>query len=288
MIKPDDKVTLTVMNHIIEVQHLEKMNTKIHIKKLDKNRYMVIDTGEIREFEQSETRADNENSLRQTFKKLRYLINNNFIGAPNELFITLTYAEQTRDYNKICTDFNRFNTRLKRYLKGTTTFDYINVIEPHQSGNFHLHLLLRLNDVKRAYIPSHDLARMWEQGYVKIQSLEGVDNIGAYLTAYLTDIEIDPETDTTERADIKEVKGKKYVKGARLHFYPVGLNIFRKSRGIQYPERQITKYKNIKKVAGLTTPHYQTQKTIQIGDFTNTITFEEYNLQRVHSSTKEK
>ena len=54
MIKPDDKVTLTVMNHIIEVQHLEKMNTKIHIKKLDKNRYMVIDTGEIREFEQSE------------------------------------------------------------------------------------------------------------------------------------------------------------------------------------------------------------------------------------------
>ena len=274
------------MNHIVEVQHLEKLNTKIHIKKLDKNRYMVIDTGEIREFEQSETRADNENSLRQTFKKLRYLINNNFVGSPNELFLTLTYAEQTRDHKKICTDFNRFNTRLKRYLKQTTTFDYINVIEPHQSGNFHLHLLLRLNDVKTAYIPSQDLARMWGEGFIKIQSLEGVDNIGAYLTAYLTDIEIDSKTDTTGRTDIKEVKGKKYVKGARLAFYPVGLNIFRKSKGIQYPERQKTTYKGIKKVVGLTTPHYQTQKTIQNGDFTNKITFEEYNLRRIDSTTK--
>lgn len=280
MINPNDRVTVTRMNHIIEVQHLEKMNTSIHIRKLDKERYVHLETGEIHYFEQSETRADNLNSLRQTFKKLRYLINNNFTGQPNELFLTLTYAEQTRDLKQICNDFNRFNTRLKRFLKQTTTFDYINVIEPHASGNFHLHVLLRLNDVKTAYIPAHDLERLWGQGYIKIQSLAGIDNIGAYLTAYLTDVEVSNEVDTTGREDVKEVNGKKYVKGARLMFYPPGVNIFRKSKGIEYPERQQMTYKDIKKVAGNTSPHYKHQKTIENGEFTNTITFEEYNLLR--------
>ena len=41
-------VTVTRMNHVIEVQHMEKRNTKCHIKKLDAERYMDIETGEIR------------------------------------------------------------------------------------------------------------------------------------------------------------------------------------------------------------------------------------------------
>ncbi|MFE2801676.1 hypothetical protein, partial [Streptomyces rubiginosohelvolus] len=90
-IAPNDVVKVTTMNHVIEVQHMEKMNRKNNIKKLDKDRFVDLSTGEIREFEHSENRQENYNSLRQTFKKLRYLINNNFIGRPNELHITLTY-----------------------------------------------------------------------------------------------------------------------------------------------------------------------------------------------------
>ena len=36
VIIPDgDLVTVTKMNHIVEVQHMQKMNRKAHIKKLD-------------------------------------------------------------------------------------------------------------------------------------------------------------------------------------------------------------------------------------------------------------
>ena len=284
LIAENSIVTVTKMNHIVEVQHMEKKNTTNHIKKLDSDRYVELATGEIKEFQHSETRADNTNSLRQTFKKLRYLINNNFEGRPNELFITLTYAIQTRDHIQIGKDYDNFLKRLKRKYKDRTTVDAIRVLEPHASGNFHLHVLLRFNDVQSIYIPNQELADIWSNGFVSIQSLKDVDNIGAYVSAYLSDIEL-PEGVTTDLEVIeKEVQGqkKKFVKGARLIFYPTGVNIFTKTKGIEYPKRKDMAYKDIKKIVGAGTPHYK--KSIKIADeeteFFNTITYEQYNLKR--------
>ena len=74
VILPDEEVIVTQTNHLIEVQHMTNMNTEIKIRKLDKYHYLTLETGEIKEFDLSDNRADNRNSLRQTFKKLRYLI----------------------------------------------------------------------------------------------------------------------------------------------------------------------------------------------------------------------
>ena len=283
-------VTVTEMNHIVEVQHMFKMNTCSHIKKLDADRYVDLKTGDIREFERTENRSQGMNSLSQTFKKLRYLVNKNFRGACNELFITLTYRGelQTRDHLKVGKDYDSFLKRLKRRYKGVSTIDAIKVLEPHESGNWHMHVLLRFNDLEQVYIANEDLREIWGNGWVTVNSLKNVDNVGAYVSAYLADIEVSEEESKQLEGhpDLieKEVNGqkKKFVKGARLAFYPSGVNLFSKTKGIVYPERTIMPYEQAIKKVGAATPHFKKSIVIsdQEKDFENTITYEQYNLKR--------
>lgn len=287
-----ETVKVTIMNHVVEVQYMEKMNRQNHIKKLDKDTYVDLKTGEIKEFEHIENRQGSLNSLRQTFKKLRYLINTNFVGRSNELHVTMTYAENMRDRERLYIDFKRFMMRLKRFYKSVSTIDYLTVVEPQGRGAWHLHLLLRFNDLDSVFIDNKKLADMWEQGFVKIKSLKDVDNIGAYLSAYLADLELDVENLSVEEifainaghceVQTKNVDGqeKKFIKGGRLHLYPPGMNLYRKSKGIVYPERLDMKYKDIKKIVGSAKPHYSKTYTVDDEDFQNEISFIQYNLKR--------
>lgn len=283
-------VKVTTMKHIVEVQWMEKENREAHIRKLDAERYVDLKTGEIREFERTENRSEGLNSLRKTFNKLRELINTNFCGDPCELFITLTYRGdlQTNDTKRIYKDFDKFMKRLKYKYKDTSTIDYINVLEPHATGNFHMHVLIRFNELDDIYIPNAELAEIWGLGFVTIQSLKGVDNIGAYLSAYLADIEVpeDRAKNLEGHPDLieKDVKGqkKKFMKGARLKFYPTGVNIYRKSKGIVEAEKEKMSYKNAQKKVGDANPNfkYGVELTDLEKDFRNTLIKEQYNLKR--------
>lgn len=286
-IKPTSVVTLTEMGHISEIQRMERQNQQQTIRKISKDEYIVLETGEIKEFNHIENRSQSMNSLRQTFKKLRYLINNNFVGAKNELHMTLTYAENMTDTERLYADFKRFMMRLKRKYKGQS-IDYLNVIEPQERGAWHCHLLIRFNDVRSIFLENKKIAEMWEQGFVTIRSLAEVDNIGAYLSAYLSDIELTDETETlayTDGTEIveKTVEGqkKKFIKGGRLHMYPPSMKLYRKSRGIVPPTRKRMTYENAKKAVGSAQPHYSKTYDILTDDFKNTIHFEQYNSKRV-------
>lgn len=286
-IKPTSVVTLTEMGHISEIQRMERQNQQQTIRKISKDEYIVLETGEIKEFNHIENRSQSMNSLRQTFKKLRYLINNNFVGAKNELHMTLTYAENMTDTERLYADFKRFMMRLKRKYKGQS-IDYLNVIEPQERGAWHCHLLIRFNDVGSIFLENKKIAEMWEQGFVTIRSLAEVDNIGAYLSAYLSDIELTDETETlayTDGTEIveKTVEGqkKKFIKGGRLHMYPPSMKLYRKSRGIVPPTRKKMTYEDAKKAVGSAQPHYSKTYDILTDDFKNTIHFEQYNSKRV-------
>lgn len=289
IIGSNEIVTITQMNHIVEIQHMQKMNTQPNIKKMNKDEYVDLKTGEIKTFNHFKTRNDSYNSLRQTFKKLKYLVNNNFSGKKNELWVTFTYRgeEQTSDIKKVSRDYDNFRGRLERRFKKTTTVDMLKILEPHASGNWHLHVLMRFNDVKSIYIHSSEMAELWSHGFATVKSLKEVDNIGAYISSYLSDLELTDQTvhvalQEDREVAVKEVNGqeKKFIKGGRLHLYPPGANIYSKSSGIKYPERKKTKYKNAKKIVGSVKPHYKTTKNIKNEDFENAITYEQYNLKR--------
>lgn len=289
-ISPISRVTVTKMNHLVEVQHMEYMNRQANIRKLDKDTYVNLKTGELGEFKKGEVRSDSFNSLRQTFKNLRYLINNNYTGVGNELFITLTYEENMTDTKRLYSDFNKFMKRFRyKYGKIHGSIDYMTVVEPQERGAWHHHLLIRFNDMKgkKIFIPSNEVAEIWGHGFIKMESLKDCDNIGAYLCAYLADVELTEDNIGVayrEKAEVvpKMVDGqeKAFIKGGRLHLYPSGMNLYRKSRGIKMPERIEMDYEDIKKVVGSAEPHYTKQIVVENDDFTNTITYEQYNMKR--------
>lgn len=294
-------VTVTETNHVVEVQYMEKCNNKCNIKKIDKYSYIDLGTGEVREFDNTDNRSQGYNSLRQTLKNLRYLINNNFVGASNELFITLTYGRynnRVKDVKILYDDYSKFMKRLRYEYRDKTTIDYINVVEPQGDGTWHCHVLLKFNDLDYIYIPNKfdenndpvdaPLYDLWGQGWVSVKRLTNVDNIGAYLTSYLTDIELNDDKQLFkvlgEGLEIieKEVEGKckKFIKGGRLHMYPSGINLYRKSRGIIAPERKKMRYKDIKQIVGSRIPNYSKKHDISVDGFENVIIFQQYNLKR--------
>lgn len=286
-ISPDSIVTVTEMNHLTEIQFMEKMNNQSNIKKLNSDEYVDLKTGEIKEFEKTENRSQSYNSLRQTFKKLRYLINNNFTGKRNELFLTLTYAENMTDPKKLYDDVRKFVMRLKYHFKDESTIDYINVVEPQERGAWHCHVLIRFNELGNIFIPNQEMADLWGHGFVTIKSMKNVDNIGAYLSAYLADVEL-----TNENVSVavqngltvveKEINGetKRFIKGGRLHLYPTGMNLYRKSKGVVSPERKKMKYSEAIKKVGSAKPHFVRTIDISTDTFENTIAYEQYNLKR--------
>lgn len=292
-IKGKKLVKYVNMNGIIEITDMEHVKRDgMNILKLSKDEYLNVVTGEVLEYVHTNTRQDNIDSVRDTFKKLRYLINNNFTGSGNELMFTATYAENMMDLKRLEEDFERF---MRKIRKKYGSVEYINIVEPQGRGAWHCHVLLKFIDRSKIYIPNKEMREMWHQGFVTVKRIDvkGVDNIGAYLTSYLTDLELTPQnaSECFLNGEIKTVivdgKQKKYVKGARLKLYPTGMNIFRKSKGIEYPKIEWLPYNEIKKITGCAKPSYS--KTIELYDDDdkklNSITYEYYNMKRQNSSS---
>lgn len=294
-IKGEKIVKLTEMGNIKEIMCLEKRCiAPFGIKKLNAYEYVVLDTGEVKEYNKIENRAQDKESLRKTFKHIRELINTNFTGERNELCFTITYKENMTDPKLLYTDFKNFMKKLK-YKYGSV--DYINVVEPQGRGAWHCHILLKFNELKKAYIPNKEVAEMWGHGFVKVKAIKkDIDNLGAYLSAYLGDIELNDDNLSElvgdgiikpgQAINIKEVEvdgvKKKIIKGGRLHYYPPGMNIYRCSRGIKQPTVTHLSYEKAKKIVGAATPTYSTKTIIQDDDgkIINSITYEQYNLKR--------
>ena len=234
------KVKFTDMGDVKEIMAMDKLNISgFPIIKLSKTKYMIIETGEVKSYTLAENRAQDTDSLRKTFKKLRGVITTNFHGNKNELCFTITYREQMTDTIRLYHDFEKFFKKLKyKYVD----VDYISVVEPMGNGRWHCHVLLRFNSLDKIYIPNEEIEALWGQGFTKVKAIKSnVDNLGAYLSAYLGDIELTKEThwQLKPNSKVKEVEidghKKKFIKGGRLHLYPSGMNIYRCSRGIKQP-----------------------------------------------------
>lgn len=132
--------------------------------------------------------------------------------------------------------------------------------------------------------------------------LVNIDNVGAYLTAYLGDIECTSdnlkmlglpandlrikEVSTIEGIELN--KPKKFIKGGRLYLYPPKFNLYRCSRGIKKPTTELITYEDAIKKIGHLQPTFTSALTLkeyvfETGDtcFSKTIAYEFYNLKRL-------
>lgn len=287
----DDNTTVFVrqMNHIVEVVAVKtKINGLKDIKKLSKSEYIRLSTGELFEYKLSTDRSQNIESLKETFKRVRWIINNNFTGGSSEMFLTLTYAENMLDLKKLYKDFKIF---WKRWLrKYGNNFEYVTIVEPQGRGAWHCHCLIKTRDGTDLFIPWEQILKFWQHGSIEPKRLKDVDNIGAYLTSYLTNMEADDldrerirEKHEIDNLKLVEVSGetKAIIKGKRLIMYPPGMNILRHSKGITYPDKQEMKMEEIKKIVGACTPNYKRKLFIKNDEkLVNEIVYLNYNIRR--------
>ena len=241
------EVRVKRMGNVTEVRYM-KRTSECSIQKLNKDSYVILSTGELKEFEHTETRAENLTSVSQSLANLRDLLNTNITDTSRCLWVTLTYKENMCDHKRLYQDFRKFHMRMLHYLKkhSLPTYDYIVAMEPQGRGAWHAHLVMIFHD-KAPFIPNDTLASIWGHGFTKTKPLKDVDNVGLYLTAYLTDMEL-PDVISSHgkiKGNLKAVSAvdeqgnkqtKAIVKGARLKLYPPGFRIYRTSRGIKKPE----------------------------------------------------
>lgn len=219
------------------VELVTRPSGRIQNIKTGKDTYNVIDkvTGEIldkRRYKKKKSdgsRKEDESSVRKSLRKLSRLVNNNFDGSDNELWLTLTYAENMKDTERLYKDFKNFMGKLRRRTE--RKLEYICVIEPQERGAWHCHVLLKDFNSKHLWIDKNIIAESWGKGFVDVKKLDNSDNVAAYLTAYLTNLAYDDED--VDGNTVKAIK-----KGARLSMYPKGVNMFRTSRGIKKPIEQ--------------------------------------------------
>lgn len=147
-------------------------------------------------------------TTRRARNTVRRLVNTNFNDGMK--FLTLTFADPDEDTAEIGplsggtssqvsensidirnvvqtnAEFKKFIQRLRRYVesKGADAkFPYLAVIEfqdKTRGGVVHYHMIADL-----PYIPNDELARIWGNGFVRINKIKGCDNVGAYLTKYM-------------------------------------------------------------------------------------------------------
>lgn len=306
---------VVTMGNVCEITGYLKEPKPPPVKPLSADSYVYTEgpkEGLVCDYQRAETKLDSAQSVSRTFAKIRALINTNVTEARNVRWVTLTYAENMTDAKRLYEDFHSF---WKRFLywnqkQGYAKPEYISVVEPQGRGAWHVHALF-IWPVEAPYIDNNSvLWPMWGFGYTSIKALRGdVDNVGAYLTAYLADLPLqgDEESGGMESlSDAEKIKAlekgcdvmektytdaqgkrvtKRILKGARLALYPPGMNLYRTSRGIKRPdiEKGLTYADAKKKVSAATLTFARAFKVIdddKPSKAINVISKEYYNSKR--------
>lgn len=202
-----------------------------------------------------------EQNSRRSKAEFRSLVSANF--SDGDKFITLTFRDtdqfDIRNVKETNDQFKTFIQRLRYHFKkqGCGNFKYLAVIEfqdENKRGAVHYHLIAQI-----PYIHHDDLARIWSHGFIGINRIEGVDNIGAYISKYMSKDSGDPR-----------LKGKK-------NYLP--------SRGLDQP---ITAYGS--KAENLLKQYKKTKKEVFTDCYDSehfgNVNYNEYNLKREVSTTK--
>ena len=229
---------------VIELQTQNKSPPNLlNYRRISGTSYVDNSTGEIKEFRQSENRSGNKRSL----SHLRRLLLHNLKGDGSELHITLTFSIPVADVHELSGHVKRFIGRLRnRY-----SIEYIAILDAHESGNLHLHLLLLKRNGGKLFIPYCDIDSIWGHGRIWGRRVRKADNLPYYFT-------------TKEKVE-------------RLRFYPPRTRLFRCSAGIKKVVPLKISYKDARKlVSGLVLNHAKTIRVMQNNVQINCITYEQF------------
>lgn len=123
-------------------------------------------------------KLNRQKTLSKASRDVRRLINTNMSNISK--FVTLTFAENVKDICYANNEFKKFIMRLQYHIG--VKVSYVAVVEYQKRGAIHYHCVM----FNVPYIANSELADIWGNGYVKINNITQVDNLGAYVSKYMT------------------------------------------------------------------------------------------------------
>lgn len=202
-----------------------------------------------------------EDTLQKAKARCRRLINANAHQYHDSsgrtykpVFFTATYADNITDLTETNKDLRRFIKRLGNRAHGSTgSLKYVAIPEFQERGAVHYHIVI----FNMPWIEHKELARIWGHGFVWIKGIEQIDNVGAYVTEYMT----------KEHDDGR-------LKGRRCYMTAQGLL---EPKEVKYREGTI-KAKEIAEMTAQLSPKYE---VTHISEHYGSITYKQYIMSRL-------
>ena len=218
-----------------------------------------------RKSEKSDNYEEHRKQVLQRAKKnLRRLINANVGQYGKEFtakFLTLTFKENVQDIEQANYEFQKFIKRLNYYCFGTkkANLKYTCVVEFQKRGAIHYHVII----YNMPYVKANDIANVWGNGFIKINKIDDIDNVGAYVSEYLG------QAEKGQGHDIEDdrLQGKKSYFSSKGLFKPV----------------EITDKKMVEQVTAALPQEYLTYSSQFENEHLGNITYKQYNLRSVKS-----
>jgi hypothetical protein len=192
--------------------------------------------------------------LQRAKRDLRRLINANHGQYGKEFtskFLTLTFGDNITDIDSANYEFEKFIKRLNYHCFGTkkANLKYNVAVEFQDRGAIHYHVII----YNMPYVKANDIANVWGNGFIKINKIDNVDNVGAYVTEYMG-----------KDIDDERLQGKKSYFSSRGLFKPI----------------EITDKKIVETVAAAL-PFEKLNYSSQFeNDYLGTISYKQYNLKK--------
>ena len=176
------KRKIIISGNIVEVYEYDKpiLEGYTDIKKNSRGRQAVAND--------ENKEINREKVLQRARRDLRRLINSNvdIYGVPAK-FVTLTFEDDVEDLKKANSEFTKFIKRLKRYFDIDVKYAAVPEIQKERFCKYgvkvwHYHVIF----FNLPYIKNNKLREIWGNGYVKINRIDRVSNVGAYICKYMT------------------------------------------------------------------------------------------------------
>ena len=200
-----------------------------------------------------EEKANNrDRSLNRARKEFRRIVNAN-VGQYGDIrpkFYTCTFSENVKDLKEANLVWSKFIKRLnyRVYGKKCSKLQYGVVPQFQGRGAVHYHVIF----FNLPYIENKELAEIWGQGFVKINAIDDVDNVGAYVCRYMSS-SFDDER----------------LRGQKAYFF---------SRGVKKPKEIYLDYDDLESIKKSLPGQAMTYKNEFENEYIGKVEYTQYNL----------
>lgn len=275
VVKPYRKIVLS--GNVVEVYEMESTPYNIRTEKLISDVEWIWDLqmGEYRRAEEEEAKAAEnfakldkatqewwlerckyseigklQKNIMRTRNMVRRLILSNFDATAKFWTFTFDDSKVPPEISRSIEGANRlWETFIKRMRRKYPDFKYLAVLEFQKRGAVHYHCLCDLPFVKQRVVQE-----IWGNGFVSVNRIKHVDNLGAYVVKYMT----------------KELTDERFF-GSKLYQCSKGLN-----RPVEYRGEEADRL-----VAALDLDQKKEVFTNSYGsEYLGQIVYKEYNLMR--------